>query len=136
MESFVSWNPREHLDEVPYDRARLSLGFLRAQMDKLFPSINEYWKPLFFSLGLEEPVVKYELFIESNAMPLAEGFLASYEVNSSGGYVHLDKQSVSAINQIFTNKDLKNSGEILVSYLIRRFLVSLETSASKTRRWQ
>jgi hypothetical protein len=122
-----SWNPRDYLEEVSYERARLSSGFLQAEMSKFFPKLLEIWKPLFLTLGIKEPTISYQLLLKQSSLNNFDGFVANYEVNSSPGYISIDRQSMEIICQaVNTNKMLNDSGEILLSYLLRRFLVSLE----------
>jgi hypothetical protein len=122
-----SWNPRDYLAEVSYERARLSSGFLQAEMSKFFPKLTEIWRPLFFALGIKEPAINYQLLLEQSSLKNFDGFTAGYEINSLPGYISIDPNSVEIITQAITSNKLMNaSGDIIISYLLRRFLVSLE----------
>lgn len=130
-----SWNPRNYVEEISYERARLSSGFMLAEMSKFFPKLIELWKPLFISLGIKEPAISYQLSLEPESISDFNGFVAAYEVNSSPGYIAIDRESQKIVCQsVSSKKELDGTDDILISYLFRRLLISLEKTWTESNK--
>jgi flagellar motor switch/type III secretory pathway protein FliN len=122
-----TWEPEAVLPEISEEKARYSRGFLAAQPIAWFPRLPEFWLPLFHTLALDVFLQNYQKTFE---YPENLSHAAIVEVDGERAFLGFDDESRQIISQFIIPGCSEATGEILLDYLQRRLLSTLEKSWS------
>lgn len=123
----VAWDPNRYLRQVDMAEASLSRGFLRCRPEKWFPGIAAHWLPLAHSLGVDLKVIEVKPVLSA-----PKGLSLSYAatVDDEPLAFLLDEEAANSILETVSPGGGRTASQLVLEYLARRLLSSLELSWS------
>ena len=122
-DGMVPWEPSRYLEQLGPEEVRYSRGFLRSKPERWFPGFAAHWMPLGHSLGVDFKVLDVRpLTTYPREFPI--GFVGTVDNESIG--LFLDETSAKNILEPITPGVLDPAREVVLEYLSRRLLSSLE----------
>lgn len=122
-----AWDPNRLLRRLAQREASLSRGFLRSRPERWLPGFGAHWLPLAHSLGSEARILEVKP-TAALAGGLEWGFVASADGEPFA--VMLDDSAVKSLSEEVLPGAGKDAQQIVLQYLVRRFVASLALSWS------
>jgi flagellar motor switch/type III secretory pathway protein FliN len=123
--AWEEWEPAVVLEKFNPLEVKYSRGLLRADPQRLFPNIKNHWLPFFHSTAADLVVTRSEIRFEFP--PTFERILA-IEVDNEPGVIGIDESSENSLIYALIPQCPERARDIVIDYLLRRFLSSLARS--------
>ncbi|MCB0358053.1 MAG: FliM/FliN family flagellar motor switch protein [Bdellovibrionales bacterium] len=123
--SFDPWAPDLQLNEPTMNEVRFSLGFLRAQPARWFPSFGADWLPLLHALGVEASIRHVRPGFE---FPDSLVRVTPIEIDGEVAVLGLDDHAESILCRTIAPGVAALPNDLVLEYLERRFVATLERS--------
>ncbi len=122
---FVPWEPQRALHSLSQHEVRLSRGFLCANPQVWFDSLAEHWVPFFHALGIELRVTGVRKALD---FPPDLAYIVVCDVDGEFGILGFDDETHDLLARSVAPGTDVGAGEVVVEYLERRLLSSLNKS--------